>query len=61
MRSKDEIMLESTVIMNKIPADGKEMVMHEHLFLEAWLDIRDILKDLLKNIGTNLFDHAKES
>ena len=43
MRTKDEIQLESVVIMSKVPGTGKAMVEHEHLFLEVWIDIRDIL------------------
>lgn len=58
MRSKDDIMLESLVIMNKVPGDGKAMVMHEHLFLEAWLDIRDILENRLKSLDNTILKYV---
>lgn len=43
MREKGEILSDSLDALAKIPGDGQVMVEHEHLFLEVWLDIRDIL------------------
>ena len=54
MRTKDEIQLDSTVIMSKIPGSGKAMVEHEHLFLEVWIDIRDILQERLISLDNTI-------
>ena len=61
MRTKREI-LDSTRL-NALNSDGPHDIalIHSLHTLEVLIDIRDILNSLLKDIGTNLFDHAKES
>lgn len=61
MRTKEDILSESQNWVSKTPVWDTEAAINERLTIEVLIDIRDILDALLKDIGTNLFDHAKES
>ena len=43
MRTKDELLTESSRAISKAPKEGQEMLAHEFLMLEVFIDIRDIL------------------
>ena len=43
MRTKDELLTESRRAISKAPKEGQEMLAHEFLMLEVFIDIRDIL------------------
>lgn len=51
MRTKDEILTGSHKAISKAPKEGQEMLEHEHLMLEIFIDIRDTLKDIHEDYG----------
>ena len=60
MRPKQEILDDIWTHAQKLDPQHYELASVAMLETEIQIDIRDILDSLLKNIGTNLFDHAKE-
>ena len=61
MRTKDELLTESRRAISKAPKEGQEMLAHEFLMLEVFIDIRDILDrgtfhilDLIQEINDKL-------
>lgn len=61
MRAKEEMLKDLNWHAQKLDPQHYELACVAMIETEVQIDIRDILQDLLKNIGTNLFDHAKES
>ncbi len=57
MRTKDQIMIHMSKIMERLPKEGRIMVDHEHLFLEVWIDIRDILNSKSDNLKAAEIDN----
>lgn len=60
MRTKDEILSDLHTHADKLDGYHYELASVAMTETEIQIDIRDILYSLLKDIGTNLFDHAKE-
>ncbi|MBA7694581.1 hypothetical protein ES703_103194 [subsurface metagenome] len=61
MRNRSEILRNATRYTDSktlVPEDTDKLRL---LTLEVLVDIRDVLDDLNQSIGSNLFDHAKES
>ena len=61
MRSKKEILEDLNSHAQKLDPQHYELAAVAMIETEIQIDIRDLLDDLVENIGTNLFDHAKES
>lgn len=61
MRTKQAILNDLNSHAQKLDPQHYELAAVAMIETEVQIDIRDILDDLLQNIGTNLFDHAKES
>lgn len=56
MRRKDEIINESMGILNRLPVTSEAMGKHDHIFVEVFIDIRDILNERLLEIDKGLHD-----
>lgn len=59
MRTKDEILQESSKAVVEAPKEAQQMIAHEYLMLEVFIDIRDILQYHLLRIG-DLYSAFKE-
>ena len=60
MRTKDEILTASRKAISKAPKEGQEMLEHEYLMLEVFIDIRDSLQYHLSRIG-DLYSAFKDN
>ena len=61
MRTKQAILNDLNSHAQKVALRDFNLASVAMIQTEVQIDIRDILDHLLQNIGTNLFDHAKES
>jgi len=50
MRTKDEILQESSKAVVEAPKEAQQMIAHEYLMLEVFIDIRDLIRAAGKDI-----------
>ena len=61
MRTKDELLTESRRAISKAPKEGQEMLAHEFLMLEVFIDIRDCLEMRFLEIGRQFYRQGKNN